>query len=96
MPFSENPKGSIDRFKTRVELYDKYKDNGETSLDGSIKLYDVVRKISSKDFSSVTIKDHAQNNLNLAVSTKNRVIKMRLNLANILVQDMIHFHKKTR
>ena len=85
MPFSENPKGSTDRFKTRVELYDKYKDNKETSLDGYLKLYDVVRKISSKDFSLVTIKDHAHNNLNLAVSTKNRVTEMR---------DYTNSHKK--
>ena len=55
---------------------------------------DDVRKISSKYISLVTIKDHAQNNLNLELATKNRVAEMRLNLENVDVPDMIHLHKQ--
>ena len=43
----------------------------------------------------MTIKDHAKNTLNLAVSTKNRIAEMRLNLQHIIVPDMIHLHKQT-
>ena len=71
--FSEVPKTSIDKFKSRAELYDKYKNNRDASLDESMKLYVDVRKISNKEVSLVTVKDHAKNNLNLVVSTKNKI-----------------------
>ena len=77
-------------------MYDKYRDKRETSLDESLKLYVDVSKITSKDVSLVTIKDHAHNTLNSGVDTKNRVGKMRFNLENIPVPDMIHLHKQTR
>ena len=50
--------------------------------------------MSSKSVSLVTVKDHAKNNLNLAMDTKNRVAKMRLNLEYIQVPDVIHLHKQ--
>ena len=78
--FSAIQEASSDKFKSKDELYDKYKNNRETSLDESLKLYADVRKKSSKDVSLVTVTDHAKNTLNLAVSTKNKVAEMRLNL----------------
>ena len=75
--------------------YMTYRDNIDTSLDESLKLYANVRNISAKYVSLVIVKDHAHNTLNLAVSTKNRVAEMRLNLENISVPDMNHLHKQT-
>ena len=46
--FSEVPETSTDKFKSRDDLYDKYKNDRETSLDESLKLYVYVMKISSK------------------------------------------------
>ena len=94
--FSKASKDSTSQFKTRVELFDKYKDDKEVSTNESLKLYDDVRKISSKDVALVTVRDHTQNTSNLAIATKNKVAKMRMNLENILVPDMIHLHKQTR
>ena len=91
--FSKTLEESIDKFKTRAELFDKYRDDKETSMDESLKWYDKVRKISNKDVSLVTIRDHTQNTLNLAVATKNKVEEMRMNLENIPVLDLIHLHK---
>ena len=71
------------------------RDNRDTYLDESLKLYVDVRKMSNKDVSLVTVKDHAQNTLNLIVATQNRVEEMRLNLENIHFLDMIHLHKQT-
>ena len=34
--------------------------------------------------------------MNLVVATKNRIDEMRLNMKDILVLDIIHFHKQTR
>ena len=93
--FSETPEGSTDKFKTMDELFDKYTDNRDTYLDESLNLYVDVRNISRKYVSLVTVKDHAQNTLNLVVDTKNEVVEMRLNLENIHVPDMIHLHKQT-
>ena len=56
--FSETPKGSTYKFETRDELYDKYRDNRDTSLDESLKLYVDVKRTSSKDVSLVTVRDH--------------------------------------
>ena len=68
----ETPEGSTDKFKTRVELFDKYKHGKETSMNESINLYVFVRNISSKGVSLVITRDHTQNTLNLAVYTKNK------------------------
>ena len=95
MNFKETPKGSTDRFKYRAELYDRYRDNKETTLDESLKFYVDFGKMSSKNVSLVTFKDHAKNTLNLAVATKNKVAEMRMNLENIPVPDMIHLNKHT-
>ena len=71
--FLETLEGYTDKFKTRAELYDKYRDNRETSLDESLNLYDDIRNISSKYVSLVIVKDHGKNTLNLVVTTKNKV-----------------------
>ena len=80
MLFSNILEGSTDIVKTRDELYDKYKDNIDTSLDESLKLYVNVRKTSRKYVYLVTVKDHAQNTLNLEVANNNRVVDMMLKL----------------
>ena len=54
-----------------------------------------MRKISSKEVSLVTVKDHTKNTLNLAVSTKKMIAEMRLSLKDIPVLDMVHLHKQT-
>ena len=61
--FSETPKDSTSQFKTRVELFDKYREDKEVSTNESLELYGDVKKISSKDVSLVTIRDHAKNTL---------------------------------
>ena len=71
--FSEAPKGSTYGFKSRYELFDKYKDNKETKLDETLNLYAYVRNMFTKSVSLFNVKDHAKNNLNLAVSIKNNV-----------------------
>ena len=79
-PFSDTPKDSTSQFKTMVELFDRYRDDKDTTTNGSLKLYADVRKISRKDVSLVTVRDHNQNTLNLAIATKNKVVEMRMNI----------------
>ena len=55
--FSTTLEGSTDKFKTRAELFDKYIDEKETSMDESLKLYAEVRKISNKYVSLVNVRD---------------------------------------
>ena len=54
--FSETPKDSTTQFKTRNELFDKCRDEKDVSKNESLNLYANVRKISSKDFSLVTLR----------------------------------------
>ena len=93
--FSETHEGSTDQFKTREKLFDKYRDDKETSMNESLKLYADVRNISSKDVSLVTVRDHAQNTLSLVVATKNKAVDIRMNLETIPMPGMIHLHKQT-
>ena len=93
--FVETPIDSTSQFKTRSELFDKYKDDKEVDLDESLKLYVELKKISNKDVSLVSVRDHTQNTLNLRIETKNKVPKMRMSLDNIPIPDMIHLHKQT-
>ena len=93
--FSEVLETSNDNFKSKSDLYDKYKNDRETSLDECLKLYVYVMKISSKQVSLVIVKYHAKNTLNLVVYTKNMVAEMRLNIKDIPVLDMIHLYNQT-
>ena len=70
-------------------------DDKEVSKNETLKLYVDVRKISSKDVSLVTLRDHVQNTLKLVVTTENKVAEMRIDIKNMRVLDMIHLHKKT-
>ena len=55
-----------------------------------------MRKISIQDVSLVSVRDYAQNNdMNLALETKNRVVEMKMNLEDIPIPGMIHLHKQT-
>ena len=63
--FSKTHEESTTQFKTRAELFVKYSDEKEVSTNEPLKLDSDVRKISSKDVSLVTIRDHTQNTLNL-------------------------------
>ena len=42
----------------------------------------------------VTVRDHVQNTLNLAIETINRFTEMSMNLENIPIPDMINLHKQ--
>ena len=91
--FSQTPKGSTDRYRSKNELLDKYKEIKDITKNESLKLYEDVRKYCSKEVSMVSVRDHKKNTLNLAIASRNRVAEMRINLDDILVLDMIHLHK---
>ena len=40
------------------------------------------------------MRDQAQNTLKLALETNNKVSEISMNLEDIPIQDMIHFHKQ--
>ena len=61
-------------------MYARYGQDKDVSFEKALKLYSKVRKISDKEVSLVTVRDHAKNTLNLAVTTQNRVTEMRLNM----------------
>ena len=46
--------------------------------------------------SLVSVRDYIQNTLNLDLESKNTVTKVKMNLDDISIPDMIHLHKKTR
>ena len=92
--FSKNIADSTSQFKNRYEFFDKYKDDKEVATDEDLKLYLDTRKISNKDVSLETVRDHTQNTLNLEITTKNKVVEMKMKLENIHILDMIHLHKK--
>ena len=68
-------------------------DDKDVSIDECLKLYADIRIFFSKDAALVTVRDHVQNTLNLAIVTKKKVVEMRMNLENIPIPDMIHLHK---
>ena len=45
--------------------------------------------------SLIVVRDHSHNTLNLDLTTKNKVVEMKINLENIPIPDMIHMHKQT-
>ena len=42
----------------------------------------------------MTVKDHTLNTLNMEITTKNKVVEMKMKLENIHILGMIHLHKK--
>ena len=75
---------------------EKYEETKDIASKESLKLYSEVRKISSQDVSLIIVRDYSENTLNLTLATKNWVAKMKRNLENIPIPDMIHLHKQTR
>ena len=75
-------------------MLEKYKETKDTNSEETLKLYPEVRKISNQDISLVSVRYYSQNNLNLALETKNRVFEMKMDLENIPIPHMIHMHKK--
>ena len=92
--FDNVPKGTTDKYTSRIEVLDKYKDVGENTFHENMKLYDEVRKFPGRDVSLVTVRDKDKDTLNLAVTTVNKVGELRMNLNNIPTTDMIHLHKE--
>ena len=81
--FSEVQEASSDKFKSKADLYGRYKKDKEISLKEFSKPYSKVRNISSKEVSLVTVKDHTTHTLNLAIATRDKIVEMRLNLKAI-------------
>ena len=54
-----------------------------------------MRKLSSQDVSLVTVRDQYIDTLNVVVTIRNKVAKLRMNLKNIPTTDMIHLHRET-
>ena len=52
--------GAIDKYKSKIELIDKYKGVGDKDSNERLKLYDEVRKLSSQYISLLTIRDHTK------------------------------------
>ena len=46
--------------------------------------------------SLIVVRYQAHNNLNLALATNNNVAEINMDLEDISIPDMIHFHKQTR
>ena len=67
--FDKIPKGATDKYKSKTELLNIYKDVGEKNSNKKLKLYDEVRKFLGQYVSLVTIRDQAKDTLNLAVTT---------------------------
>ena len=55
--FDTIPKGNANKYKSKTELLDRYKDVGEKNFGEKLKLYDEVRKLSSQAVSLVTVRD---------------------------------------
>ena len=92
--FVDTPAESTYQSKRKIELLKRYKETKEISSEETLNLYSKVRNIYNQDVSLVSVRDYAQNTLNLALETKNRVAEMKMNLEDIPIPDMIHLHKQ--
>ena len=54
-----------------------------------------MRKLSSQHVSLVTIRDQYKSTLNLAKTTGNKMVEIRMNLKNVPTIDMMHLHRET-
>ena len=91
--FADTPVGSTSQFKNKMELLEKYKETKDMTSEETLKLYSEVRKLSNQEVSLVSIRDCSQNTLKWTLETKNGVVEMKMDLENIPIPDMIHFHK---
>ena len=57
--FVDTPINSTSQLKTRLDLFDKYKDDKDAASEEDLKLYVEVRKFSSQDVSLATVRDHS-------------------------------------
>ena len=93
--FSQPPEGSTKRYRSNTDIFEKYKENKDITMNESLKLYAEVRKACGQEVSLVSVTDHKHNTLNLAIDSRSKVAKMKINLDDSPVPDMIHLHKQT-
>ena len=91
--FSIVPKGAINKYKSKNELLDNYKDASENTFNEKLKLYDGVRKFPGQDTSMVIVRDQARCTLNLDVTTGNKVAELRVDPKKVPRINVIHLHK---
>ena len=85
---------STNRYRSKTEILEKYKENKDITMNESLKFSAKVRKACCHEVSLVSIRYHKKNTLNLDITYRNRVAKMRINMDAIPVPDMIHLCKK--
>ena len=93
--FANTPADSASQFRDKMELLDKYKEIMDMTAEKTLKLCAEVRRIYSQDLSLIVVRDQSHNTLNLALSTNRKVVEITMNLEDIPIPDMIHFHKQT-
>ena len=66
---------------------EKYKENKDIAMKESLQLSAEVRKACGQEIFLVCVRDHKKNTLNLAISSRNKVVEMRLNLDSYTISD---------
>ena len=77
------------------EILDKYRETKEMTVEENIKLCAEVRNISGQDVSLIAVRDQTHNTLKFALATNSKVAEIGMNLEDIPIPYLIHFHKKT-
>ena len=91
--FNSVPKEVVNRYKSKVELLDSYKDAGEKDFDEKLKLCDKVRKFLVQDTSLLIVRDQVKGMLNLAIITGNKAAEMRVDQKKVPKTDVILLYK---
>ena len=69
------------------------KDTKDVTSKEALKLYSEGRNISNQEVSLIVVRDQTHNTLNLVLPTNSKVVEMKMDMEDIPIPDMIHFHK---
>jgi len=72
-----------------------YRGVSDKTFDETTKLYEEVRQFPKPDVTLKTVRDHAKDNLSLAMNIGNKVSEVNVNLEKTPTTDIIHFHRET-
>ena len=83
----------MNKYRSKAELVDSYRDTGEKTYEEKVKLCDKVEKLPDHNTSLVIAIYQARGTLNLVVISGNTEAKIKVDLKRVPKTDMIHLHR---
>ena len=83
------------KYASKEDWLNTYREKVDKHFDETVKLYEEITQLPKRDVALKTVRDHATDTMNLAMTVGNKVSEDKVNLENIPTTDIIHLNRET-